>query len=188
MRPIIAVDLATKFSAGIVLDQHGDFVSQWDSYGWKHSQVAQQIFTDYTALRDAYIDAPPLVVIEDVPPRNLPNLRGVLQLQGRILQVFGKYGDDLYWVPPALWQHEMGVFGATDGETAKRAAEFGYEPPDLVEMRGLKRGERGYGTAIREADKQATDYVDAFLIAMWARWTMERNQVWDLRVVRQYGV
>jgi hypothetical protein len=192
MRPVVAVDLAAKFSAGVLLNPDGELASQWDSLGWTHGQVARQIFDDFTFLGATYPDEVPLVVIEDVPPRNVPGLRGVLQLQGRILQMFDVVGqrhlESVFWVAPMMWQRPMGVWRGGTEAAAFAASALGYKPPDLIAERGYKPGERGYGKLVREAEKQQTDYVDAFLIATWARMSMERGEVWDSKQIRQYGI
>jgi hypothetical protein len=192
MRPIVAVDLAAKFSAGVLLDPDGNLTSQWDSFNWSHGQVAQQIFDDFAFLGATHPDEVPLVVIEDLP-QHVPSsaiTKSVAQLQGRILQIFDVLGqqhlDSVFWVPPAVWQQGMGVWQRGSEAAEFAASALGYKPPDLVTERGYKPGQRGYGKLIREAEKQQTDYVDAFLIAAWARMSMERGMVWDSRLIRQY--
>lgn len=177
MRSVVAIDLAAKYSAGVVINQNGKMIEQWDSLGWTHCQVVEQLLYSYMVV----LDGMPMAVVEDLPPRwgavTDRNTKTVLQLQGRILHEFDKAGylSSLWFVVPSLWQREMGVYRVTPEEAEAVAAGLGYAPPDLLLQRELERGTRGQATAIKEADKQRTDYVAAFLLASWAQQHLEAN-------------
>jgi hypothetical protein len=187
-RAVVAVDLAAKYSATVRLDSEGAVQSQWDSLGVPRYEVARRIYGEYTtALAQEMNDHRPLVVVEDVPPRNLPGLRPVLQLQGRILQEFAPAANDvLFFVVPAEWQQSMGVYRVNTEVAEEVAIGYGYVPPDLLAQRVLEVGTRGQAAAIREAVKQRTDYVSAFLMARWAWECVAHDRKWHVSRVRQY--
>lgn len=189
MLDVIGVDLAAKFSAVVWLHGSGKVADQFDSFEISQSTLAGKLrwitsVVDEVPHKDGYV-----VVIEDLPP-HIPHssiVKSVAQLQGRIIQALGpSHLIHTYFVPPAYWQRDMGVFRATPEETALKAKELGYEPPDLLQARKLAVGVRGKATAVREALKQQTDYVDAYLIAKWAQICMSENRVWDMHIVKQY--
>ena len=201
MRIVIAVDLATRFSAGLVRTAGGEVVRQWDSVGRSHSVLARYVYSEYlTALTTFGALTRPIVVVEDLPPHVPSSLvrTQVAQLQGRIIQEFSRNDgiqlpnvkalEDLFFVPPAIWQHEMGVWRATPEQTAAVAAGLGYEPPDLT-ARWFETHDvlKPLSSTQRAAlAKQTTDYVDAFLISEWTRRCMAEGRVWDSKTIKQY--
>lgn len=184
----VAVDLAARFSACVVLDEFGDVAEQWDSGRMGPREVAEAIRA--TVDGQTVAGVPPLTVIEDLP-HHLPAssiIKSVAQLQGRINQALTVAQlERTFYVPPAYWEQAMGVFRQDHDVWAARAAERGYTAPDLLAARGLVPGTRGQATAVKEALKQQTDYVAAYLIAAWAQQCMATNQHWDLKIVKQYA-
>ena len=184
----VAVDLAARFSACVALDERGGLAEQWDSAGMGPREVAEAIRR--TVDRNSLDGMPPLIVIEDLPP-HVPSstvAKTVAQLQGRINQALTLAQlERTFYVPPAYWERDMGVFRQDEEVWTARAASLGYTAPDLLAERGLVVGTRGQATAVKEALKQQTDYVAAYLIAAWAQRSMAADRHWDLTVVKQYA-
>lgn len=188
MRPVVAVDLAAKFSAIVALGADSQVRQQYDSAGRTHRELSALIWETTSALH-GLTGQSPVVVIEDLPP-HVPSstvAKTVAQLQGRIINTCPTaYLIDLYFVPPAAWERDMGVWRKETSEWEEIAAKLGYVPPDLLRHHGLVPRQAGKATAIKEALKQRTDYVAAYLIGRWAQWCMTENKTWDSRVVKQY--
>jgi len=171
---ILTVDLAAKFSAGIVRGRDGQVHCEFDTLNRTPREAAKMI-ADMGTLFGC-----DLIVIEDVPfgISSQFMVKPVLRLQGRVIQAIEDAGLPAPWfVAPATWQRSMGVFkkrGTKPAEqariTAAVAAEFGYTPPNLLEVHAHEIPEKGpERTKIRALlNKSSTDYVDAFLISQWA--------------------
>lgn len=189
MRPVVAVDLAAKFSAIVALDAGGQVYDQMDSAGYTHRGFANTIWDVAEATR-AVCSGWPVVVIEDLP-QHVPSsmvAKTVSQLQGRIIHAcpYGRLAD-LYFVPPHTWERDMGVWRQELPDWERIAIGLGYDTiPDLVTQRGLVAGTRGQGTAVTEALKQRTDYVAAFLLGRWAQMCMHEDRTWDPKTIKQY--
>lgn len=167
---ILAVDLASKFSAACLMDLHGSVTTEWHSWGlseasWVNSLVVQSKFAE-------------IVLIEDLPfaLRISKTVRDVYRLQGRIIE---NMSDDILniskmvFIPPKLWQDYFKPDGMKSGDkkAAKKIAEekYGYIAPQLLhkELHGVDR---------THARKSMEDHTDAFLIA---RYMLEQ--------VKEYG-
>jgi len=178
----LGIDLASRCSAYVLLDSEGHVLEQGDSYGiseWDFVdkiKEAGEIFSSFGPESRYFVN----IVIEDLPHR-VPfrvSVKEVLRLQGRLIHEIDGYGelDRVFWLPPAVWQRSYdGVWRKGVAGAREAAASLGYEPPDLLSddvrfpYKELKGKER---TKIREAAKKLmTDYVDAYLIAEWARRT-----------------
>lgn len=186
-RPVVAVDLASKFSAVVSLDQVGSVMSQWDSAGMNHREFARKLW-DTQQEAAAACGELPVVVVEDLPQHVPSSLvtKSVAQLQGRIVQQFEETVlVDLYFVPPAFWEQGMGVWRKPLCDWELLAEKLGYRPPDLLGARGLVPGVRGQSGAVKDAVKQQSDYVAAFLIGVWAQRAMREGAVWDTKIVKR---
>lgn len=169
----LTVDLAAKFSAGIVLDGKREVHCQFDT--WERSQGETAELIARTALD--FLEPDGLILIEDVPYGLSKQfmIKPILRLQGRVIQELERTGleDRTLWVAPNTWKKALGLplRGATPPIFTKAAAEYGYAPPDLLEIHadsipdtpGKER------TKIRGLLRKAmTDYVDAYLMGEWA--------------------
>lgn len=138
---------------------------------------------------------PEYVVVEDLPHR-LPFaalVKAVCRMQGRLVHGLWEINaiDRLVFVPPALWQrHFPGVWRKGAYGALQAAAVYNYQPPDLrttdprFSVSGLTGKERA---ARRAADRKIiTDYVDAFLIAMWATETHAALGTLDVPQTQRY--
>lgn len=183
---IVAVDLAARFSAVVIRDDDGKVQYQWDSYGYTHTQFTKKLIEKIEML-DEFFEV--IVVIEDLPQRVPWSTisKNVATLQGRIKHEARAAGVNklIYWVPPTMWQRPIGVFRKGIEVEAEVAKELGYEPPDLLAERNLVEGTRGQSTAIKEALKQKTDYIAAFLISEWARRDILNGVYWDTKLITQ---
>lgn len=166
---VLGIDLASKNSALVLLDADGQVVDQRDSVGLTPRAWAQQV-ADVSYGAD-------VVIIEDLPA-HVPwgsIVKTVCMVQGRILQALPPQRlQDTWFVTPAVWQQSYeGVWKGKASAAATVAAEFGYEPPDVVGATRFLEASRTPGEAKRWAKKVMTDYVDAYLIAQWGRFNPE---------------
>jgi hypothetical protein len=158
---ILAVDLASKFSAACLMNAQGSVTSEWHSWGsseasWVNSLVANSKFAE-------------IVLIEDLPfsLRISKTVRDVYRLQGRIIENMEQHvfhTRKMVFIPPKLWQDHFKPEGMKSGDkkAAKRIAEekYGYIAPQLLhkELHGVDR---------THARKSMEDHTDAFLIARY---------------------
>lgn len=166
---ILSVDLAARFSAGIVMSRDFEVHFQFDTWG-RSQRETSLLIADSARLFDVEY-----VVIEDVPYGISKQFmtKPVTRLHGRIQNDLEDAGfkDRSYFLAPATWQRTFdGVWkGGTSGAAAA-AASFGYTPPNMLEIHAHEIPERGTErTKIRTLlRKSMTDYVDAYLISRWA--------------------
>lgn len=178
---ILAVDLASKFSAAILRDDSGGVDRQFDSRDKTALAFCQEV-------AQAAVKAD-LIVIEDVPYgiSNQAMVKPVLRLQGAItayLTALGAVDRTLFLVPSVWMKDYPGVQLVPKGyakaaadtyriEQARMYAEkYGYAPPDLVadylavcEASGKKVLKKNTGPLA----KSQTDYVSAFLMSEYVR-------------------
>jgi hypothetical protein len=187
-----SIDLAARLSASVLMGSGREVVDQWDTVGLGESGVVQRVASRFHP--GCSEDVPSVLVIEDLPHK-LPFaslVKAVCRLQGRIVQQMDAYGaaDRVLFIPPALWQrHFQGVWRRGPAEYAALAREMGYEPPNLLEERegellALRGRERSQLRA--KLKKAMTDYVDAYLIAVWAHETVERHGTLSVPSVQWY--
>lgn len=183
---ILGVDLAARFSAGIVLGRDGEIHLQFDSWGRAQTETAMLIAEFAKAME------PDLILIEDVPYGISKQfmVKPVLRLQGMVITELTRAGmeDRTLFVAPATWQRDQGVWKASPSAVAEVATGKGYTPPDLLAVHASSippKAQRGAEGAAEQAKartkalstlrKATTDYVDAFLICDWAtRFTPEQ--------------
>lgn len=177
----LAVDLARKFSAAMVVDLSGRVHCEFDSLGITPIEFAEQCAQ--TALDYEVTEA----IYEDVPYgiSGQGQTKGIFRYQGVIIDEMAKVDLlDLTWfLNPSTWQNTFeGVARApkgmtkADGERARYAAArghalaLGYEPPPLIQnyIDSLPEGTRVLKKHTDPLAKSETDYIDARLIAAWA--------------------
>ena len=180
---LVAVDLATRYSAAGWLSADGAVLGEWDSW-----QVTESEFIRATCLpwTSAMFDAPDVLLVEDLPHR-LPfsgQVKGTCRLQGRIVQAMASAGaaEAVVFVPPAVWRKAfVGLERGTGPEAVTAVAQrCGYLPPDLT---GRLRGDKGEKAVAR---KVATDYCAAFLIAAWAVTAHRTHGTYDIAGTSRY--
>jgi hypothetical protein len=164
---ILAVDLAAKFSAGLIRGRDGQVHCEFDTLGRGPRESAMLI------AETASLFGVTLILIEDVPYGISKQfmVKPVLRLQGRVIQAIEDAGLPApYFVAPATWQRAMNVWRVSPEQTAAVAAEHGYTPPNLLETHAHEIPEKGPERSKIRAllKKSATDYVDAYLLSEWA--------------------
>lgn len=187
-----SVDLAARFSAGILRDEGGKVLEEWDSSQMSPFQVAAKIGR---VARDPECE---LTLVEDVPMgiSQQGMVKPPLRFQGAVMMACWKTLDSLLFIDPARWMRhfpgvkelekwekaEVAAMGLTKAqakaEILRRRTEnmrqhadaAGYVPPDLVhrwqaehpELKPLKK----YTDPL---EKSKTDYIAAFLISEFSK-------------------
>lgn len=169
----ITVDLAAKFSAVCVMDEHHEVHCEFDSRGKSSFQFADEI-------REAVVNyRPEFVLVEDVPYgiSSQAMVKPVLRLQGIVGRELAQVGmlDKTLFLNPSTWQKKYpGVARGPkpDREEAARSAAvfYGYNPPDLIGqyVATLEPGVRVLKKHTEPLHKTMTDYIDAYLMARWS--------------------
>lgn len=183
---VLAVDLAAKYSAACLMREDYTVLSQLDSW-----QTTEDAFI-YTLISPwmfaSKYQTPDVMVIEDLPHGlNYSTLiKTVCRLQGRIAQAMHETtdgdSDNVLFVAPATWRaHYRGLERGTGAAAVVPvAAALGYTPPDFT-VRA-----KGNGGKTR-ADKVATDYCSAFLIARWAIDAYVEHGTYDVPGTSRYA-
>jgi hypothetical protein len=191
----LTVDLASKFSAAMVVDLSGQVLCEFDSVGLSASDFADQcaqVALDYEVTE---------AIFEDVPYgiTGQGQVKAPFRYQGVLIKAFidADILDKMYFLNPSTWQNTFdGVARApkgmskADGTRARYAAarehalSRGYEPPALVQnyIDSLPEGTRVLKKNTDPLTKSETDYIDAYLIAVWAN-TFETSE--ELRAAMQ---
>lgn len=178
---IIAVDLAAKYSAAVLLTGQGRVEAQFDSVEVDEDDFLINVVSAYTF---SFADQ---LIVEDLPHgvgyRGL--VKRVCQIQGRLADKMARRGQlgQLLFVAPETWRRHYPPLrkrGAGQDAVLPIAAELGYTPPDLSHL----HGPRG-GTAL--ADKVRTDYADAYLIGRWAIDIWHIHGSYDVPGTARYG-
>lgn len=170
MPSLVAVDLAARYSGAVWLDEAGRAVASWSSFMLTEDQFITEVTSPF---RNGWTPlSPDILLIEDVPHglKFMRNVKQVVRTQGRIIDRMCAVGmaDRIVFYPPDLWQRPMGVWKQGMAAVVPRAAELGYEPPDLTE--GLR--------AKATARKCMTDFCAAFLMGRQAqRFHVEQGTV-----------
>jgi len=175
---ILAVDLASRMSAVILLDPvptagslHGEVIDQFDS--WSSPALA---FAAEIARCAAQADVD-WVVIEDVPYgiSSQKMTKPVTRLQGVLISKLANVNmlERTVFLDPARWQRELDIYGKEGKKRAHHlATSFDYHAPDTLELHRPDWDDdrlTGRQKSSIKADlrKLQTDYDDAFLIAKW---------------------
>lgn len=167
MSKVLAVDLAAKYSAACLMNDSYEVLHEVDSWGCSESDFIWEItrFWDFRR-RD---DSPAVMVVEDLPHGLgfTGLLKDVCRLQGRIFDRMDAHvaSDDMLFLAPAEWRKTYDGMGRGTGPdvVVEVAARYGYHPP----LETLLKRAKGNGGKTR-ANKVATDYCSAYLIARWA--------------------
>lgn len=187
----LAVDLASKFSAGVVLNNTGKVLCEFDS--WKYSQIefaehCSQIALDYNA---------ELSMFEDLPYglSKQAQTKPVTRLQGFVIKAFHDESilNTLYFINPVEWQKKFeGVLrGGPEGARAA-ADKLGFQQRFPIDMYAddippLGKEHAKKRAAIRANLKKAsTDYDDAFLIGIYTILEHKEGTLFDHKGVQQY--
>jgi hypothetical protein len=175
----MTVDLASKFSAVVVVDADGGVHRQFDSAGKSAFEFCQEI-------RQAAVDFDPdVILVEDVPYgiSSQAMTKPVLRLQGILIRYLANWLDRVVFINPSTWQRDYeGVATAPrdipkgkqrdvyrQNKAKEHAAARGYSPPDLVAayVATLPEGTRVLKKHTDPLEKSMTDYIDAFLMTDW---------------------
>ncbi len=184
---ILGIDLASRYSAAVLLDEGGQVTHQFDSWGGSPFG-----FIEHIALS---VQGPRMqaVLVEDLPYgiNSQFQVKAPLRLQGALAHALGPALAMTYFVMPSTWQRAMGVWKAKPEETAAMAAGLGYTAPDTVGMYGPNHlNAKGKLLAVdrHKLEKVQTDYVDAFLIARWGRSTLLNNTLDGMAGVQRFSI
>ena len=179
---ILAVDLASRFSAAILRGGDGGVHCQFDSRDKSALEFCQEV-------AQAAIKAD-LIVIEDVPYgiSNQAMVKPVLRLQGAITAYLTAQGaiDRTLFLVPSTWMKDFpGILHSTTKGLTKAASDQeridtaafhaeqgGYTPPDLVAdylAACASTGKKVLKKNTGPLAKSMTDYVSAWLISEYAR-------------------
>lgn len=158
--PLLAVDLAARYSAYCLLADDGTVLAQGSSAGMTETDFIDTLARYFEpAVPDA--DLPIAMIVEDLPHgvayRTV--VKSVCRLQGRLYERMHAYGrhSRLWFVQPQVWRKHHQMKNGTGPEAViPVAAALGYQPPD---------GIQGGKPLVR---KIRTDYCAAFLIGRWA--------------------
>lgn len=171
---VLAVDLASKFSAVCVLDEDGKVLSEYDSAGKSSFQLVKEIAQSAKSFDVS------VVMVEDVPHgiNKLFMVKSVLRLQGMLILalIIADKLDVTFFVTPNSWMKHFNCVkkrGQSDADHIEdlrsAAAYLGYTAPDLVAdyIKSLPEGTKVLKKHTNPLEKSRTDYVAAFLIGQW---------------------
>lgn len=190
---LVAVDLAAKMSAACVMDDDGNVVDQFDSWGVQEDEFLFRICEPWymgrpfatTFNQQKWTDGPPAVLVIEDLPHKLPFMtliKTVCRMQGRIQEKMDRIGykQDVLWVPPATWQRTYGI-GTAKGAAKlvqPKAEELGYTVPlDYTVYKGKDRA---------AARKVNTDYCSAYLIGRWATEYFKEHGTYDAPTTQRF--
>lgn len=181
---VLAVDLAARYSAACLMSDDFKVLHQVDSWGCTESVFVDEISRWWSYDRTPQ---PEVMVVEDLPHGlNYSTLiKTVCRLQGRIyhhMQDNYTAGDDILFLAPAEWRKTFEGMGRGTGPkiVVEVAARYGYTPPADLMTRAKGNG----GKTV--ADKVATDYCSAYLIARWAVNTKKVHGTYDIVGTSRY--
>lgn len=187
----LAVDLASKFSAGVVLDYKGRVRHEFDS--WKYTQIE---FSEYCADVALEYDVK-LSMFEDLPYGISKQFqtKPVTRLQGIIIKSFHDRDiiDKLYFINPIEWQRKIEGVHKGGPEGARHAAQkLGFSQRLPIEMYADDIPPLGKAHAKERASaranlkKASTDYDDAFLIGIYTVLEDRAGTLFEHKGVQSY--
>jgi hypothetical protein len=177
----LTVDLAAKFSAAMVVDLSGKVLCEFDSSSLSPIDFVEQCAQ--TAVDYEITEA----IFEDVPNgvTGQGQVKPPFRLQGIVIDQMARVDrlDITFFLDPSMWQKMFPGVGRrpkgttkTEGDKVRYAAaraaalELGYTPPSLVQnyIDSLPAGTRVLKKNTDSLYKTETDYIDAYLMAVWA--------------------
>lgn len=186
---VLAIDLAAKFSAGVVTEQ-GKVLFEFDS--WGRSQLD---FSSYIAEVALEYDVD-MVMVEDLPYGLSKQFqtKPATRLQGIVIRAMYDQGllSKTLFVNPIEWQKKFKVNkggGSTPREVAER---LGYTQRLPIEMYAdqippLGKEHSKQRAKVRAQLKKASeDYDDAFLIAVWSELEYKAGTLMKYKGVQSY--
>lgn len=186
---VLAVDLAAKYSAVCLMDDDYTVLHQFDSFGITEEEFIYLVVGPWLFPNREGRPLPQRLVIEDLPHGlgYTKLVKAVCRLQGRIVQAmheaYNGRVEDIVFVSPAQWRSHYPAMKRGTGSkiSVPVAAQYGYTPPADLPART-----KGKGGPSR-ADKIATDYCAAYLIARWAVDTNRLHGTYDVPGTSQYA-
>jgi len=187
---LLGIDLAARFSAGIVLNEQHEVLSEFDS--WKYSQLE---FVD-KCVEEALKYGVSSTIAEDIPYgiKQQAQTKPATRLQGILIRAFSenKILEDLYFLNPSTWQRDMEVFREKPYTPREAAEQRGFSQRLPIEMYvedipplGKEHSKRR--SAVRaQLKKASTDYDDAYLITAWGHEQIKKGPLLDVKGVQQY--
>jgi hypothetical protein len=188
---VLAIDLAAKYSAVCEMDEDYSVAREFDSWQRTEEQFLFACAQDWYLFDGGPAIRPEIMVVEDLPHGlgYTQTVKAVCRLQGRLAQVMhdSYHGDytDMLFVAPRAWRGHYGEDlkrGTGAAAVVPVAAKFGYRP----HIAGLMQRAKGNGGKTR-ADKVATDYCSAYLIARWAIDMKREHGTYDVPGTSRYG-
>lgn len=185
---VIGVDLAARFSAAVALGASGEVVYQIDSWGINVADFSYQL----AEICEYY--SPESILVEDVPYglSRQSQIKPPLRAQGMVISQLHARGllDNALFIAPATWQRGFGLWKNTPAQFASFAQQLSYTPPDMLERHADivpplgKEFSKERSKVRAQLKKATTDYVDAFLIAEFARRHQLDNSLLELQGVQ----
>lgn len=187
----LGVDLASKFSAGVVVNEKAKVLFEFDSWGRSQIEFADlstQIALDYNVAAALYEDLP-------YGLSSQVQTKPATRLQGFVIKSF--YHNDilekLYFVNPSTWQRDFdGVFKGGPAGARAMAAKLGFEKREPIEMYKeaippLGKEHAKERSKVRaQLKKASTDYDDGFLIAVWGMMKQRNSELDSTKGVNKY--
>lgn len=172
---ILSVDLASRFSAVVVMSRDLKVHTEFDSWGKTVFEFVDEVVdtaTDYDV---------EFIILEDVPfgISSQAQVKSPFRLQGMLMKALGQEEllERTVFLSPSTWQrHFPGVWkGGAEGARVAASA-LGYTAPDMLSIHSDEVPPTGQGPEVAkmrskiraQLKKASTDYVDAFLIGAWA--------------------
>lgn len=177
----LTVDLASKFSAAMVVDEVGQVHREFDSSGRSAIEFAEmcaRVAEEFSVTEAIYEDVP--YGISGQGQTKAPH-----RLQGIVIDEMFRVGllSRTFFLSPSVWQNYFpGVARAPKGVSKAEgtraryqaardhARSLGYDPPPFVQnyIDSLPEGTKVLKKNTDPLHKIETDYIDAYLIAAWA--------------------
>lgn len=187
----LAVDLASKFSAAVILDRKGRVLCEFDS--WKYSQIE---FAELCANTAVAYDVK-VALVEDLPYglSMQAQTKPVTRLQGILIKAFHDLEmlDKLYFVNPVEWQKTFdGVYKGGAAGARAAAERLGFSQRHPIEMYADSIPPLGKAHAKARASvranlkKASTDYDDAYLIGIYALLEHQKETLFTHKGVQSY--
>lgn len=186
----LAVDLAAKFSASVVLDGKGKVLCEFDSWGKSQIEFAEEcarVAQEYEVV---------LALMEDLPYGLSKQFqtKPATRLQGIVIKSFHDLNllDILYFVNPIEWQKTFEIHRAGAEGAREVAAKFGFEQRKPIEMYEAdipplgKEHAKERSKVRAQLKKASTDYDDAYLIGVWAILENKKSTLFTRKGVQKY--